>query len=73
MKLPSLRPREITRILNKAGFIEVRSAGSHRIFSHPNCEQNVAVPFHNRDLKMGTLRGIIKQSGMKPEEFIRLR
>ncbi|MBI2309488.1 hypothetical protein HYU89_01150 [Candidatus Collierbacteria bacterium] len=31
------------------------------------------MPFHNRDLKMGMLRGIIKQSGMRPEEFIKLR
>ena len=73
MKLPALKPKEVIRIMNKAGFRGVRQAGSHRIFSHPDREQNVAVPIHNRDLKMGTLRGIIKQTGIKPEEFIRLR
>ena len=73
MKLPALKPKEVIRILNRAGFIEVRQAGSHRIFSHPNREQNVAVPFHNRDLKMGTLRGLLSTTGMNPEEFIRLR
>ena len=73
MKLPALKPREVIRILNKAKFNEVRQTGSHRIFSHPKRQQNVAVPFHNRDLKMGTLRGIIKQTGLSLEEFIRLR
>jgi predicted RNA binding protein YcfA (HicA-like mRNA interferase family) len=32
--------------------------------------RRVTVPAHNRDLKPGTMRFIIKQSGLSIEEFI---
>jgi predicted RNA binding protein YcfA (HicA-like mRNA interferase family) len=32
----------------------------------------VTVPFHNRDLKRGTLRAILRQSGLTAAELHRL-
>jgi predicted RNA binding protein YcfA (HicA-like mRNA interferase family) len=32
----------------------------------------VPVPFHNRDLKRGTLHNILKQAGFGEEEFLDL-
>ena len=29
----------------------------------------VTIPFHNRDLKRGTLRSILRQAGITPEEL----
>jgi predicted RNA binding protein YcfA (HicA-like mRNA interferase family) len=29
----------------------------------------VTVPYHNRDLKRGTLRAILRQTGMTPDEL----
>jgi predicted RNA binding protein YcfA (HicA-like mRNA interferase family) len=34
--------------------------------------RRVTVPTHNRDLKPGTLRQIIKQNGLSVEEFTEL-
>lgn len=32
----------------------------------------VTVPYHNRDLKRGTLQSIVKQAGFTNEEFLKL-
>lgn len=71
MKLPSLKAREAERILQQAGFEFVRQKGSHRMYKRG--QQGVTVPWHSRDLKPGTLRAIIKQSGLSADEFLKLR
>lgn len=70
-KLPPLKPREIERILEKAGFFFIRQKGSHRIYIKEHL--GVTVPFHNKDLRRGTLQSIIKQSGLTADEFLALR
>lgn len=69
-KLPTLKPKEIVRILEKAGFLFVRQKGSHRIYVKDNI--GVTIPFHSRDLKRGTLKQIIKQARLTVEEFMKL-
>jgi predicted RNA binding protein YcfA (HicA-like mRNA interferase family) len=69
-RLPGLRPREVAAILEKAGFAFVRQRGGHRIYVKEHI--GVTVPWHGRDLKKGTLRHIIKRSGLTPDEFIGL-
>lgn len=73
MKLPATKPRELIKILQIVGYCESRQTGSHRNFAHPIKPYHVSVPYHNKDLKMGTLRGILKQAGISPEEFMKLR
>ena len=68
--MPALKPREAIKALEKAGFVFVRQKGSHRIYMKRNV--GVTVPFHNKDLKIGTLRHIIKQSGLEVKEFLGL-
>jgi predicted RNA binding protein YcfA (HicA-like mRNA interferase family) len=70
--LPALRPVEVIAALRRAGFVEVRQSGSHITLRHPTARRTVIVPRHNRDLKRGTLHGIIEQSGLSREEFIGL-
>ena len=69
--LPVLKAGEVIRALLKTGFVLKRIAGSHHIFAHRDDPTRIAiVPVHSgRDLKPGTLYGIIKQSGMTVEEF----
>jgi len=69
-KLPSLRPKEVAKILEKVGFLFIRQKGSHRIYVRDNV--GITIPIHNKDLKKGTLRHIIKQSGLTTEEFLKL-
>lgn len=73
-KLPTLKPKEIIRILLKAGFDERKNTGKHRIFKHPISNKIVPVPMHgSKDIKKGTLFSIIRQSGLTLEKFIQLR
>jgi predicted RNA binding protein YcfA (HicA-like mRNA interferase family) len=72
-RLPSLRAREIIRALQRAGFVVVRTSGSHcRLVHQTNPARKITVPVHNEDLKRGTLRAIIAQSGLSVAEFIAL-
>ena len=66
-QLPALTPKQVIKILNKIGFEFYRQKGSHQIFVKGFYQ--VVVPYHNKDLKMGTLRNIIKGTGLSIEEF----
>lgn len=69
-KLPALKSKKVIKVLEKAGFSFVRQKGSHRIYIKENV--GVTIPFHNKDLKKGTLRHIIKQAGLTIKEFLKL-
>lgn len=73
-KLLALKPREVVRILEKAGFIMVRQRGSHIHMKHPDQPGRwVTIPYHRRDLARKTLASIIRQAGLTVEEFLKLR
>ena len=69
-KLPALKSRDIIRTLERAGFMEHRQRGSHKIFKKGNLR--ITVPVHPGDLKKGTVHSIIEQAGLTVEEFIEL-
>ncbi|WP_420562628.1 type II toxin-antitoxin system HicA family toxin [Thalassobaculum sp.] len=54
----------ITR-LEADGWRQVRVSGSHHHFKHPTKPGLVTVPHPKRDLPVGTLRSIEKQSGLR--------
>ena len=69
----SFKGREVVRILEAAGFVVVRANGSHAIMQRPGQEGTVSVPVHaGKDVRTGTLRGIIKSAGMTLDEFLAL-
>ena len=69
-RLPALTSREIIRVLERAGFFFRRQKGSHQIFVKDY--RRVTVPYHNKDVRVGTLRHIIKQSGLTTQQFLDL-
>jgi predicted RNA binding protein YcfA (HicA-like mRNA interferase family) len=72
-RLPSLRARDAIRALERAGFVMARTSGSHcRLIHRSDPNRKVTVPVHAKDLKRGTLRGIIAQAGLTVPEFIAL-
>jgi predicted RNA binding protein YcfA (HicA-like mRNA interferase family) len=71
-RLPAVRPRQLIRVLQKKGWVQVRTKGSHRYFSHPDHQNLISVPVHPGDLKRGLLAGILKDAGISREEFLRL-
>jgi predicted RNA binding protein YcfA (HicA-like mRNA interferase family) len=69
--LPVVSGARVVRALTRAGFVLDRIVGSHHVLVHPgNPSRTVTVPVHaGRDLKPGTLRAIIRQTGFTVEEF----
>ena len=61
---------EAIRALERRGFVQVRQRGSHIVLNRltPEGEIGCVVPLH-RELAMGTLRGILKQARVTPEEL----
>jgi len=66
-KLPVLSGTEAVRALERLGFVVVRQRGSHLVLRRGSA--GCVVPNH-RELKIGTLTGILKQAGVSVEEFI---
>ncbi|NLV46913.1 MAG: addiction module toxin, HicA family [Candidatus Hydrogenedentes bacterium] len=64
-KLKRISGAEACRILAENGFLEVRRRGSHVVMQKQDTigTTTVPVPDHN-ELRMGTLRSIIRQSGL---------
>ena len=61
-----LRVREVVRMLEQAGWVEMRTKGSHRHFRHPNRPLLVTVPGNDgKELAPGTLNDILKKAGLK--------
>jgi predicted RNA binding protein YcfA (HicA-like mRNA interferase family) len=69
-KLRVLSGREVCKIQAQNGFIEVRPKGSHIIMQKRRGNSNVTVPVPDHiELKVGTLLGIIRQSGLPRSLF----
>ena len=61
----------MVRFLQQQGFSLLRVRGSHHFFQRD--EARTTVPVHgNRPLKIGTLRSILRDIGMSPNEFEQL-
>ena len=60
-RLPTVTPREALAALKGAGFFVYHIRGSHHILKHPDKRTlRVVVALHNKPLKKGTLRAIIR-------------
>lgn len=67
--VPSVSGERVVRALEKAGFVKVRTTGSHHIMRHPD-GRGTTVPVHaGRDLAKGTLRGILADTGLTVDEL----
>jgi predicted RNA binding protein YcfA (HicA-like mRNA interferase family) len=71
--VPSLananKQTQVIRALERAGF-ERRSGGKHTIMAHPD-GRYTAIPNH-QELKINTLRAILKQCGLSATEYLEL-
>lgn len=71
--MSDIRPlayREVIKKLRKLGFAFRRSTGgSHEIWWNENTKRTCVVP-HHREVKVGTIRSIIKQAGVSEKQFL---
>jgi predicted RNA binding protein YcfA (HicA-like mRNA interferase family) len=67
--LPVLSGREVVRAFERAGWELARQRGSHIILVKGGQLATLSVPDH-REVARGTLRSLIRMSGLTVEEFI---
>ena len=56
--------KQMIKLLKQNGFVELRQAGSHKIFKNAETNRTVVVPFHVKDLPTGTEKNFLKQAGL---------
>lgn len=67
-RLPVVSGAEVVRALQALGFVIARQRGSHIVMRRGS--DGCVVPDH-RDLKRGTLMGVLKQAGVSAEDFLK--
>jgi len=60
-----MNSRDVLKALLQDGWYEVNQVGSHKQLKHPTKRGRVTVPHPKRDIPIGTLKSIEKQSGIK--------
>jgi predicted RNA binding protein YcfA (HicA-like mRNA interferase family) len=70
-RLPRATPAEVLRKLQRAGFVIVRSSGSHYRLRN-EAGRATTVSRHGGTLKPKTLATILDQAGLTSEEFLEL-
>lgn len=70
-KLPAMTCRDVIHRLRSLGFVFDRYAkGPHQIWYNPHTRRRVMVSEHPGDVPQGTLRKIIRSSGVSLDEFL---
>jgi predicted RNA binding protein YcfA (HicA-like mRNA interferase family) len=68
-RLPVLSGREVVRVFESFGWSKARHTSSHIILTRTGHAATLSVPDH-REVARGTLRSLIRQSGLTVEEFV---
>jgi predicted RNA binding protein YcfA (HicA-like mRNA interferase family) len=69
--LPVISGQRLVKALERDGWEVARQRGSHVRLKHPDRRVLLTVPLH-RELKRGTLSGILGDAGLSPDELSRL-
>jgi predicted RNA binding protein YcfA (HicA-like mRNA interferase family) len=65
-KFPGLSGADLVAALEKLGFSKVRQSGSHIVMRRGSA--GCVVPNH-KELKVGTVNGVMRQAGISAEEL----
>jgi predicted RNA binding protein YcfA (HicA-like mRNA interferase family) len=71
-KLPSVKARQVVKVLETLGFQRIRQSGSHATYRHPDGRWTIVSIHPGKTIPKGTLRKIIRDAGLTIEEFIGL-
>jgi predicted RNA binding protein YcfA (HicA-like mRNA interferase family) len=69
--LPVLSGQRLVKALERAGWTVARQRGSHVRLKHPERHMALTVPLH-RELKRGTLSGILNDAGLDADQLRQL-
>jgi len=68
-KLPVVSEGDVIKVFSKQEFTARNGKGDHIVLQRNDNYKNIIVPLH-KELKSGTQRPIIRQSGLTVDEFI---
>lgn len=70
-RLAGFSYRQIVKRLKAFGFVfDRQAAGSHEIWYNQRTDRYTTVPNHSGDMPEGTLRAILKEAGISPNDFL---
>ena len=73
-RLAGFSYREIIKRLKVLGFVfDRQAAGSHEIWYNETIDRYTTIPNHPGDMPEGTLRAILRESGIEPASFLKKR
>jgi len=70
-RLGNISGKEAVKAFRKAGWHPLGQVGSHMVMVKPGVRVNLSIPQH-KELSVGTLRALIRASGLSVEEFLQL-
>jgi predicted RNA binding protein YcfA (HicA-like mRNA interferase family) len=56
--------RGLIKLLEKDGWVQIGTTGSHHHFKHPTKPGKVTIPHPRKDLPIGTVRAVLRQAGL---------
>ncbi len=68
-RLANISGKEAVKVFQKFGWYVVGQVGSHVVLSKTGINANLSIPQH-KELSVGTLRALIRISGITVDEFI---
>jgi predicted RNA binding protein YcfA (HicA-like mRNA interferase family) len=69
--LANISGKDAVKAFSKAGWQSMGQVGSHLVMTKAGKRANLSIPQH-KELSVGTLRALIRASGMTVEEFLEL-
>ena len=70
-RLTNVSGKDTVKVFQKAGWVFVGQVGSHVILVKTGMRVNLSIPQH-KELSVGTLRALIRNSGLSVENFLKL-
>lgn len=70
-RLANISGKDAVKAFQKAGWQVIGQVGSHIVLSKQGVRVNLSIPQH-KELSIGTLRALIRNSGLTVDEFLKL-
>lgn len=70
-RLANISGKQAAAAFAKAGWQRLGQVGSHLVMVKPGVRVNLSIPQH-KELSIGTLRSLIRHSGLSVNEFLQL-
>ncbi len=70
-RLHNISGKEEVKVFKKAGWEKIGQVGSHVVMIKHGSKANLSIPQH-KELSVGTLRALIRNSGLTVDEFLAL-